>query len=109
MSTSRRGEAGGDGSSNSSWKRPATNSVTGDENGPALPENPQLLIHVDGTDELERVDVIRSGAVADRAAIEGRSGDLSAALPGLRSGDYVYVRVVQKDGALAWSSPFFLR
>jgi len=87
----------------------STISVTGDENGPALPENPQLLIHVDGTDELERVDVIRSGAVADSAAIEGRSGDLSANLPGLRSGDYVYVRVVQEDGGMAWSSPFFLR
>ena len=30
-------------------------------------------------------------------------------LEGLRSGGWVYVRVVQEDGHAAWSSPVFLR
>jgi len=28
---------------------------------------------------------------------------------GLATGDYLYVRVVQRDGGLAWSSPFYVR
>jgi hypothetical protein len=31
------------------------------------------------------------------------------ALPDLKPGDFVYVRVLQNDGAMAWSSPFYLR
>jgi len=81
---------------------------TGDGGNPFPPE-PQLLVHIDATDELERVDVIHSGVVADSAAVDGRSADLSATLSDLRAGDYVYVRVVQRDGGMAWSSPFFLR
>ena len=27
---------------------------------------------------------------------------------GLERGDYLYVRVQQRDGGLAWSSPFFV-
>jgi hypothetical protein len=87
----------------------ATISLAGSSASAPLPAEPQLMIHIDGTDELARVDVIRSGEVADSAAVDGRSADLSAALSGLREGDYVYVRVLQKDGGMAWSSPFFLR
>jgi hypothetical protein len=58
---------------------------------------------------LERIDVVRSGAVVRTFAGTGsRRLSLSEPLEGLEAGEYVYVRVVQTDGGAAWSSPFFL-
>jgi len=39
------------------------------------------------------------------AAVSWRSTD---AIPSLRPGQYVYVRVIQEDGRAAWSSPIFV-
>lgn len=69
-----------------------------------------LFVHVRGSAAIERVDVIRSGVV--QLSIEGDGGSELAAEAGfdtLRAGDYVYVRVVQRDGEMAWSSPVFVR
>ena len=30
-------------------------------------------------------------------------------IEGLKAGEYVYVRVVQEDRGMAWSSPFYVR
>jgi hypothetical protein len=76
----------------------------------SLGAEPRLVVDVVGTSEIERIDVVRTGAVVASADAEGR-GDLLMAYPveGLRAGEYLYVRVVQRDGGAAWSSPFFVR
>ena len=68
-----------------------------------------LAVRVVGTDRLSRIDVIRSGAVAETLGCDGTL-ECTAIRPltALRPGEYVYVRVVQEDGALAWSSPVFI-
>jgi len=77
------------------------------ENGKEEPH--ELAFRVVGTAPLERVDVIQSGAVIDQIRGDG-SRELSVARPltGLGPGAYVYVRVLQEDGGLAWSSPVFV-
>jgi hypothetical protein len=58
---------------------------------------------------VERVDVVRSGEIASVIQGSGRR-ELSEnlALAPLRSGEYVYVRVVQENGGAAWSSPVYV-
>ena len=58
---------------------------------------------------VERVDVIRSGEIV--SVVPGSSRrELSETLTlsPLRPGEYVYVRVVQEDGGVAWSSPVYV-
>jgi hypothetical protein len=68
----------------------------------------QLVVEVVGTAPIEVVDLVRSGRV-----VETRHGDGSASfkhtwsLGGLAHGEYVYVRVIQAGGGMAWCSPFF--
>ena len=64
---------------------------------------------VAGTAPIERVDVIRSGSVVTSLPGAGRRewGE-GLTLDGLVSGEYVYIRVVQEDGGVAWSSPVFI-
>ncbi len=69
----------------------------------------ELTVEVTAVDTLERIDLVRSGAVERSVDTnERRDVGLRVGLEGLRSGEYLYVRVVQRDGAVAWSSPFFL-
>jgi hypothetical protein len=68
-----------------------------------------LVVRAVGTAPLARIDVIRSGSVAETIPGEGAHDfTLTRGLEGLRSGEYVYVRIVQEDGGLAWSSPVFI-
>jgi hypothetical protein len=68
----------------------------------------RLALEVVGTAAIRAVDLVRSGRV-----IETRSGDGSRdfahvwSLDELERGEYVYVRVIQDDGGMAWCSPFF--
>jgi hypothetical protein len=56
------------------------------------------------------VDLVRSGAVAETRAGDGGARFRHAwEIVGLEPGEYVYVRVVQVDGGMAWCSPFFVR
>jgi len=74
------------------------------------PGSHQLAVLVAGTDALERVELVRSGAIVDGLAGDGsRETSVVWTLRELRPGEYVYVRVVQADSQLAWSSPFFVR
>jgi hypothetical protein len=69
----------------------------------------ELFIHVVATGPLERVELIRSGAVVDGLEMDGAlEATLQRTVSGLRSGEYVYVRVAQEDGGVAWSSPIFV-
>jgi len=58
---------------------------------------------------IERIDVIRSGSVVQSVPGSGAFDfETTVELAGLRSGEYVYVRVVQADGGAAWCTPFFV-
>jgi hypothetical protein len=74
---------------------------------PGVPGN-MLLVQVIGTGKISYVDVVRSGQVVERVDGTGEQrANFALGFEGLEDGEYVYVRVVQEDGALAWSSPFF--
>jgi hypothetical protein len=68
-----------------------------------------LFLQVIGTAGLESVEVVMRG---DRITSLPAAGELefavSAILGELRAGDWAYVRVVQVDGGMAWSSPIFV-
>jgi hypothetical protein len=58
---------------------------------------------------LERLDVIRRGEPVISIRLAGER-DLAGSLevPVLGPGDWLYIRVVQRDAGAAWSSPFFV-
>jgi len=67
-----------------------------------------LSIRFEGTDVIERIELVRDG---HRALIEGdgtRSIDLTRRIPALAPGETHYVRILQKNGGMAWSSPIFV-
>lgn len=91
--------------------RPMGSSIPAAELGP----DPALFLSVVGTSPIAFVDVIRRGAEVDRLDVGGREDlALTYALDDLEAGDYVYVRVIQRDrreggdGGMAWTSPFFV-
>jgi len=69
----------------------------------------ELRFVVAAATPVERVDVVRSGEIVSVVPGSGRR-ELSEtlALPPLRPGEYVYVRVVQENGGAAWSSPVYV-
>jgi hypothetical protein len=75
-----------------------------------LPRVCDLSLRIIGTAELERLDLIRSGEVHASVAVEGgrRSTAGTLEVEELAAGEYVYVRVLQRDQAVAWSSPVFV-
>jgi hypothetical protein len=76
---------------------------------PARGAAQDLAVRVVGTGRLSHIDVVRSGAVVETLGCDGAL-EYTAVRPitGLRPREYVYVRAVQEDGALAWSSPVFV-
>jgi len=69
----------------------------------------ELDVRVTAPRSLERVDVVRSGRLAE--SVPGRGAlelSFGRTLDALRPGEYVYVRAVQRNGGAAWSSPFFI-
>jgi hypothetical protein len=66
----------------------------------------ELFVQVIAPKPVERVDVIRSGAVVDSLDVDGlREVALQRPVEDLEPGEYVYVRAVQRNGGAAWSSP----
>jgi hypothetical protein len=73
-------------------------------------ERQDLEMRIASKAPLERVDVIRRGQPPHGIAGEGRREfSLTLAIPKLQAGDFVYLRVQQEDGGMAWSSPFYAR
>jgi hypothetical protein len=68
----------------------------------------ELFVHVVATAPLDRVELIRSGAVVEQIRADGLS-EVALQIPvePLRAGEYLYVRAVQSDSGAAWSSPIF--
>jgi hypothetical protein len=67
-----------------------------------------LEVKVEGTADLEAVEVLRDSEVVATLKATGRqcNGTWTDPKPGARH--YYYVRVRQKDGQLAWSSPLWV-
>jgi hypothetical protein len=74
---------------------------------PSLEEELRIFVLTPGP--IEKVDIIRSGKIVETHPGEMRRDlHLRRKIHNLRPGEYLYVRVVQTDGGLAWSSPFFI-
>jgi hypothetical protein len=68
-----------------------------------------LFVRVVAAAPLSSVELIRSGVVIDALEAEGQLElTLQRRVSDLRPGEYVYLRVAQEDGGMAWSSPIFL-
>lgn len=88
-------------------------------NKPGLRVNRHLAGYVAGTDDLESVEIIRNGEVLTTLDVKGSILEFTyddmdhlheSVLPG---GDgpnfaYYYLRVIQKDEEIAWSSPIWV-
>jgi len=73
-----------------------------------LTGEPELRVRVVAEAPLERVDVIRGGAVAESVGAAGRMVfELQRSLAELQPGEYLYVRAVQRDEGAVWSSPYW--
>ncbi len=69
----------------------------------------KLWVEFAGTSGVEYVELIRPGQPIARFPCDGAlEGAFEREVKGLQAGDYLYVRLFQNDGALAWSSPFFV-
>lgn len=74
----------------------------------------EIMLEADviGTDEIEKVEIIKNGVVIHKAQcnegkhIKVKFSDNSGTSNG--SWSYYYVRVLQKDKAMAWSSPIWV-
>jgi hypothetical protein len=82
--------------------------VMGDEltvNGAA-----KLEVKVIGTSDLAKVEVLRDSTPVAELAIKGRECAAEWTDPAPAAGvHYYYIRVQQKDGELAWTSPMWIR
>jgi hypothetical protein len=76
----------------------------------ATTDTQRLQYAVAGTAPIDRVDLIVSGHVIGSFPGEKqRETSGTVDVPALEAGGYVYVRVVQEDGGVAWASPISAR
>ncbi len=72
-------------------------------------QRPRLKIHIRGTAEIAKVDVIKNNTYVYTVDPQGSTVDLEyedlKAEPGV---SYYYVRVQQEDGQIAWGSPMWV-
>ena len=74
-----------------------------------------LVVRAVAPGEIARIEVVSRQGAAGAGALTGealcgegeRECSLTVPLPGFQTGGYLYLRVVQKDGGAAWTSPFF--
>ncbi len=70
---------------------------------------PKLDVHVIGTADLDAVEVLRDSKVAATLKADGKECKATWTDPKPAAGKhYYYVRVTQKDKALAWGSPMWI-
>ena len=80
------------------------------EHESGLTKHPELRLHIryEATSPVKRIDLIRSGRIAQIPVENEISLDLVRMIPALRPGDFHYVRIVEEGGGTAWSSPIFV-
>ena len=64
----------------------------------------EAFARVVGTADIARLELVGPDGVLASIEGEGLRAELSASI----SSDYVYARVTQVDGEMAWSSPVFI-
>jgi hypothetical protein len=70
---------------------------------------PTLQIKVIGTGPLDRVEILRDSAVVANVKVDGNQAQAAWTDPKPEKGThYYYVRVLQKDDEIAWSSPIWI-
>ncbi|MGH0028374.1 MAG: CehA/McbA family metallohydrolase [Myxococcota bacterium] len=73
------------------------------------PVDDVMFVQVVAAAPLDRVELVRSGALVDGVLVEGRlEVSLHREVKELRPGEYLYVRAIQQDGGIAWSSPIWI-
>jgi hypothetical protein len=86
--------------------------LDGQAMGSSIPPTAQakLVLFAVGDAPLEAVELIRSGQVVQRIPAQGEAlVQASLEVEALEDGEYLYLRVLQRNGGLAVSSPFFVR
>jgi hypothetical protein len=69
----------------------------------------ELTLAVRGEDRLERVEIIKNGAIVYEKVLEGYEADLVwQDVSASHQDDYYYLRVRQQNGERAWSSPIWI-
>jgi len=69
----------------------------------------ELSVSIHATAPVRALELVRSGAVVESIAPQAALDlDHSFTLKELSEGEYVYLRIQQVDGGLAWSSPWFI-
>jgi len=71
---------------------------------------PTLRVRVEGTKEIDRVEIVRNGEVIYRKFCKGTQVNIKYVddFKPRRKYNYYYVRVIQRNGSRAWSSPIWL-
>jgi hypothetical protein len=77
---------------------------------PPLEDDAAITISLHATAPVRALELIRSGSVVKTFTPQTAAPDLehTFTLDELRAGEYVYLRVQQLNGGLAWSSPWFI-
>jgi len=71
---------------------------------------PQLVVKVAGTGPLAKIDVVRDNQYLHSRPGAGETAEFTYQDAGSGPGEhYYYIRVLQKDGNVAWSSPIWVR
>lgn len=89
-------------------------SLAGHRMGELVPPEPgpsTLVVLVNGTHLVDRIEVVRGAAVVHATDFSAEPAiDVidSVVLDDLRAGEFVYARIVQVDGHVAWTSPFYV-
>ncbi|MBO0698763.1 MAG: hypothetical protein J2P46_10235 [Zavarzinella sp.] len=70
---------------------------------------PRLAVKVTGTGDLAKVEVLRDSSPVAELPVKGRECSTEWTDPDPKAGlHYYYIRVQQKDGELAWTSPMWV-
>jgi hypothetical protein len=70
----------------------------------------QLRIAAAPTAPLESVELIRSGEIVKvLPGLDTLEWSESIEIPSLAPGEYLYLRLIQQDGGMAWSSPIYVK
>jgi hypothetical protein len=78
--------------------------------GPSPEPTQQLRVASAATAPIERVELVRSGEVAEvLPGLDTLEWSESLAIPSLVPGEYLYLVLFQKDGGMAWSSPIYVK
>jgi hypothetical protein len=74
------------------------------------PATQELAVKVSAVSPVRHIDLIRGDRVIESIEVRGeREWSATRPVPRLAVGEHLYVRVVQENGGMAWSSPIYAR